>query len=156
MATYVPNAFDATQPTEEKSVESAALEFRTVKVELIKIDTVYGGMAAVTTVANDLNEPVSEIETVATNIANVNAVGTDISKCQCGSWQCSQYQYRWRATLARSTLQRCSPWCRRSRRDRCARSSSPVAEAPGRVRTTPKYSSAGCTSRKASTALLAR
>jgi len=79
MATYVPNAFDATQPTEEKSVESAALEFRTVKVELIKIDTVYGGMAAVTTVANDLNEPVSEIETVATNIANVNAVGTDIA-----------------------------------------------------------------------------
>jgi len=79
MATYVPNAYDATQPTEDKSVESAALEFRTVKVELVKIDTVYAGMAAVTTVANDLNEPISEIETVATNIANVNAVGTDIA-----------------------------------------------------------------------------
>jgi len=79
MATYVPNAYDATQPTEDKSVESAALEFRTVKVELVKIDTVYAGMAAVTTVANDLNEPISEIETVATNIANVNVVGTDIA-----------------------------------------------------------------------------
>jgi len=79
MATYVPNAYDATQPTEDKSVESAALEFRTVKVELVKIDTVYAGMAAVTTVANDLNEPISEIETVATNIANVNIVGTDIA-----------------------------------------------------------------------------
>jgi len=41
--------------------------------------TVAGDIAAVTTVANDLNEPVSEIETVATNIANVNTVGTNIS-----------------------------------------------------------------------------
>jgi hypothetical protein len=31
MATYVPNAFEVTQPTEDKSVESAALEFRTAK-----------------------------------------------------------------------------------------------------------------------------
>lgn len=31
MATYIPNASDATQPTEDKTVESAALEFRTLK-----------------------------------------------------------------------------------------------------------------------------
>lgn len=31
---YVPNATDPTQPTEDKTVESAALEFRTVKGEL--------------------------------------------------------------------------------------------------------------------------
>lgn len=33
---YVPNASDTTQPTEDKSVESAALEFRTVKVDLVR------------------------------------------------------------------------------------------------------------------------
>jgi hypothetical protein len=36
-------------------------------------------IAAVNTVASDLNEPVSEIETVATNITNVNTVGTNIA-----------------------------------------------------------------------------
>lgn len=35
MATYVPNADDATQPTEDKFVESAALEFRTIKSRVI-------------------------------------------------------------------------------------------------------------------------
>ncbi len=33
---YVPNAADATQPTEDKTVESAALEFRTLKVDVIR------------------------------------------------------------------------------------------------------------------------
>ena len=36
MATYVPNALDKTQPTEDKFVESAALEFRTVKDPVIR------------------------------------------------------------------------------------------------------------------------
>lgn len=36
MATYVPNAADSTQPTEDKTVESAALEFRTLKVDVIR------------------------------------------------------------------------------------------------------------------------
>lgn len=34
MATYVPNASDATQPTEDKFVESAAAEFRTLKAKI--------------------------------------------------------------------------------------------------------------------------
>lgn len=80
MATYVPNALDATQPTEDKSVESAALEFRTLKVEVVKINTVYGGMAAVTTVANDLNlGALSNILRVAANLTNVNLVGGSIT-----------------------------------------------------------------------------
>lgn len=33
---YVPNASDATQPTEDKTVESAALEFRTLKLDVIR------------------------------------------------------------------------------------------------------------------------
>lgn len=33
---YVPNAADSTQPTEDKTVESAALEFRTLKVDVIR------------------------------------------------------------------------------------------------------------------------
>lgn len=36
MATYVPNASDPTQPTEDKFVESAALEFRTLKGSVVR------------------------------------------------------------------------------------------------------------------------
>lgn len=36
MATYVPNASDATQPTGDKKVSSAAPEFRTAKAKLNK------------------------------------------------------------------------------------------------------------------------
>lgn len=43
------------------------------------IDTVATGIAAVNTVADDLNEPVSEINTVAGSIDNVNAVGSNIT-----------------------------------------------------------------------------
>jgi len=39
MATYVPNATDATQPTEDKTVESAALEFRTLKSRVNALET---------------------------------------------------------------------------------------------------------------------
>jgi hypothetical protein len=35
MATYVPNAADATEPVESQTVESAALEFRTLKTKVI-------------------------------------------------------------------------------------------------------------------------
>lgn len=43
------------------------------------IDTVVANLADITTVADDLNEPVSEINTVAGAIANVNTVGNNIS-----------------------------------------------------------------------------
>jgi hypothetical protein len=43
------------------------------------VTTVGTNIASVNTVAADLNEPVSEIETVATNITNVNTVGTNIA-----------------------------------------------------------------------------
>ena len=43
------------------------------------LTAVYGALPAITTVADDLNEPVSEINTVAVNIANVNAVGSNIT-----------------------------------------------------------------------------
>jgi hypothetical protein len=43
------------------------------------IDTLVANLADITTVADDLNEPVSEINTVAVNIANVNAVGSNIA-----------------------------------------------------------------------------
>jgi len=36
MATYIPNAADPTQPTEDKFVESAALEFRTLKTQEVR------------------------------------------------------------------------------------------------------------------------
>lgn len=42
------------------------------------IDTAAINIAAINTVAADLNEPVSEINTVAVNIINVNAVGSNI------------------------------------------------------------------------------
>jgi hypothetical protein len=43
------------------------------------IDTAVANIAAIQTVASDLNEPVSEINTVAVSIANVDAVGTNIT-----------------------------------------------------------------------------
>lgn len=43
------------------------------------VTTVATNVASVNTVAADLNEPVSEIETVAANITNVNTVGTNIA-----------------------------------------------------------------------------
>ena len=39
MATYVPNATQTTEPTEDKSVESAALEFRTLKTRVNDLET---------------------------------------------------------------------------------------------------------------------
>jgi len=46
---------------------------------IVGLTAVYTAIPAITTVANDLNEPVSEINTVATSIANVDAVGTNIT-----------------------------------------------------------------------------
>ena len=43
------------------------------------IDTAAASIASINTVADDLNEPVSEINTVATNIVNVNTVGNNIA-----------------------------------------------------------------------------
>lgn len=43
------------------------------------IDTLVANLTSITTVAADLNEPVSEINAVATSIANVNTVGTNIA-----------------------------------------------------------------------------
>lgn len=42
------------------------------------LDTIFTNMADITIVADDLNEPVSEIETVAGSISNVNIVGANI------------------------------------------------------------------------------
>lgn len=44
-----------------------------------EVNTITQNLANITTVANDLNEPVSEINTVAVNIANVNTVGNNIA-----------------------------------------------------------------------------
>jgi hypothetical protein len=47
MATYVPNALDAAQPVESRTVESAALEFRTLKTSVTsRVDTLQVGLAA--------------------------------------------------------------------------------------------------------------
>jgi hypothetical protein len=37
MATYVPNAVQTTEPTSDKTVESAALEFRTLKTDTVRM-----------------------------------------------------------------------------------------------------------------------
>jgi hypothetical protein len=51
----------------------------TVADNIASVQTVSTNIASVNTVASDLNEPVSEINTVAVNIANVNSVGTYIA-----------------------------------------------------------------------------
>lgn len=51
----------------------------TVADNIASVQTVATNIASVNTVASDLNEPVSEINTVAVNITNVNNVGTYIA-----------------------------------------------------------------------------
>ena len=54
-------------------------EVDTVADHIADVQTVAASISSVTTVASDLNEAVSEINTVAVNITNVNSVGTYIS-----------------------------------------------------------------------------
>lgn len=53
MATYVPNALTATEPTESRTVESAALEFRTLKTSIT--DRVAAAQAAAEAVQADVD-----------------------------------------------------------------------------------------------------
>lgn len=106
---YVPNASDATQPTEDKTVESAALEFRTLKLDVIRSLKFPSGDAAEyqaplpaaasragrflafdSVTAQPIPGPlitdwtitqaqIANISTVATNIASVNTVAGSIS-----------------------------------------------------------------------------
>jgi len=71
------------------SVAGSLPAVNTVATDIASVNTVAGSIsnvaatganiAAVVTVANDLNEPVSEIETVAGSITNVDAVGSNIA-----------------------------------------------------------------------------
>lgn len=58
MATYIPNATQTTEPVESRTVESAALEFRTLKTSInARINTVQDGLATeiVNRIAGDAN-----------------------------------------------------------------------------------------------------
>lgn len=109
MATYVPNAADPTQPTEDKFVNSAALEFRTLKTQEVRglrfpAADAAGNRGELPIAANRagkflafdgvtgqpipgplLNDVtitqanITSISTVATNIANVNTVAGNIA-----------------------------------------------------------------------------
>jgi len=63
------------------TVAANAVDLQTVADEIDnnKLQTVATNIAAVVTAANDLNEATSEIDTVATNITNVNNVGGSIT-----------------------------------------------------------------------------
>jgi hypothetical protein len=79
----------AAQSANINTVASNIASVNTVAGNIANVNTVAGISADVTmvatfqfnvnTVADDLNEPTSEINTVAVDIANVNAVGTNIS-----------------------------------------------------------------------------
>jgi hypothetical protein len=60
-------------------VATSADNLDRVHTSIGKLDRVHTSISAVDTVAADLNEPTSEIETVANSIANVNNVGNDIA-----------------------------------------------------------------------------
>ena len=106
---YVPNAADITQPTEDKTVESAALEFRTLKVDVVSSLKYPAGEASAyqsrlpsavnragrflafdSVTAQPIPGPlltewtitqaqITNISTVATNIASVNTVAGSIT-----------------------------------------------------------------------------
>lgn len=65
--------------TSAADAEALVADIALLASKIDNLDTIFAGMADITTVANDLNEPVSEIETVAGSIANVNIVGNAIS-----------------------------------------------------------------------------
>ena len=65
--------------TSAADAEALVADIALLASKIDNLDTIFAGMADITTVANDLNEPVSEIETVAGSIANVNVVGAAIS-----------------------------------------------------------------------------
>jgi hypothetical protein len=80
---------DANNIASINAVAGSISNVNTVATNISNVNTVAGvstnvttvgtNIASVNTVAADLNEPVSEIETVATNITNVNTVGTNIA-----------------------------------------------------------------------------
>jgi hypothetical protein len=80
---------DANNIASINSVAGSISNVNTVATNISNVNTVAGvssnvttvatNVASVNTVAADLNEPVSEIETVAANITNVNTVGNNIA-----------------------------------------------------------------------------
>jgi hypothetical protein len=80
---------DANNIASINAVAGSISNVNTVATNISNVNTVAGvssnvttvgtNIASVNTVAADLNEPVSEIETVAANITNVNTVGTNIA-----------------------------------------------------------------------------
>ena len=59
MATYIPNATQATEPVESRTVESAALEFRTLKSRVNQLET--------------------ELDAVGSTLVNVNAAADAVA-----------------------------------------------------------------------------
>ena len=101
MATYIPNANQTTEPTESKTVESAALEFRTLKKHALQyltddddaskttlpsaaeragkflaFDSITGEPVTGPDIADwtITQDQIADVETVATNMADVNLV----------------------------------------------------------------------------------
>ncbi len=64
---------------EAVDVESITADIVRLADSADNIDTAVANIADINTVASDLNEPVSEINTVAGSIANVNTVGNNIA-----------------------------------------------------------------------------
>ena len=65
--------------TSAADAEALVADIALLASKIDNLDTIFAGMADITTVADDLNEPVSEIETVAGSITNVNIVGANIA-----------------------------------------------------------------------------
>jgi hypothetical protein len=77
MATYIPSATNATQPTEDKTVESAALEFRTLKANVVpRLSTLETGLTAeIVNRTNADNLIVDMVAPYITEIANLGFTG---------------------------------------------------------------------------------
>jgi hypothetical protein len=65
--------------TSTVSTASLVADIVRLAASAANLDINANNIASINTVAADLNEPVSEIDTVATNITNVNTVGTNIA-----------------------------------------------------------------------------
>jgi len=79
MATYVPNATQTTEPTEDKTVESAALEFRTLKTRTNTLETTVVGNLATLQAADALETTtrIAEDTAIRLEVANADAAIVD-------------------------------------------------------------------------------
>ena len=82
---YVPNAVDTTQPTEDKFVESAALEFRTLKARVAEVAALVGSGGGGSSGVASFNTRTGAVTLTAADTLTALKAGADANaRCNAG------------------------------------------------------------------------